>query len=414
MSRIDELIAELCPDGVEHKTLGELGIFARGNGLQKKDLRDSGVPAIHYGQVHTHYGIWTTETKSFVTPEFAARLRKAEPGDLVIATTSEDDEAVAKAVAWLGFVPAAVSGDAYIYQHSLDPKYVAYFFQSERFQEQKKRGITGTKVRRISGDSLAKIRIPVPPSEIQREIVRILDLFTTLEAELEAELEARRRQYAHYRDSLLTFPEGGVRWVPMGEVGTIFGGLTGKSKADFSDGNARFISYVNVFNNIAADMLADDRVRVGPSERQRALQRGDVLFTGSSETVDEVAMSSVITADVPEPVYLNSFCIGYRLNETGLLDPDFAKHLFRSAGMRGQLIRTASGVTRFNVSKQRLAKVRIPIPEVGEQRRIAGVLDKLDALVNDLSVGLPAELAARRKQYEYYRDQVLTFKEAAA
>lgn len=200
----------------------------------------------------------------------------------------------------------------------------------------------------------------------------------------------------------------------MGEVGAIFGGLTGKSKVDFSDGNARFISYVNVFNNIAADMSADDRVRVGPSERQRALQRGDVLFTGSSETPEEVAMSSVITDDVREPVYLNSFCIGYRLNDTDLLDPDFAKHLFRSAGMRRQLILTASGVTRFNVSKQRFAKVRFPIPEVGEQRRIAGILDKFDALVNDLSVGLPAELAARRKQYEYYRDRLLTFNEAVA
>lgn len=120
MSRIDELIAELCPGGVEHKTLGEVGNFIRGNGLQKKDLSESGVGAIHYGQVYTHYGIWATETKSFVSPELAKRLRKAKSGDLVIATTSENDEDVCKAVAWLGKDDIAISGDAYIYSHSLE------------------------------------------------------------------------------------------------------------------------------------------------------------------------------------------------------------------------------------------------------------------------------------------------------
>ncbi len=200
----------------------------------------------------------------------------------------------------------------------------------------------------------------------------------------------------------------------MGEAGTFFGGLTGKSKADFSDGNARFVSYVNIFNNIAVNLQAGDFVRVELGERQRQLQRGDVLFTGSSETPHEVGMSSVVTTDTAEPTYLNSFSIGYRLNEPGLLDPEFAKHLFRSTGLRQQIVRTASGVTRFNVSRVRLAKVEFPIPSKDEQARIARVLDNFELLVNDLSIGLPAELAARRKQYEYYRDQLLTFEVAAA
>ena len=203
MSRIDKLIADLCPNGIEFKPLGDMGSFTRGNGLQKTDLLREGTPAIHYGQVHTLYGTWTTQTKSFVSPELASKLRRAKQGDLVIATTSEDDDAVAKATAWLGRDEAAVSGDAYIYRHCLDPKYVAYFFQSGSFQEQKKRHITGAKVRRISGEALGKIRIPVPPLEVQREIARVLDKFT----QLEAELEARRKQYEYYRDRLLTFEE---------------------------------------------------------------------------------------------------------------------------------------------------------------------------------------------------------------
>ena len=239
MSRIDELIADHCPEGVAFKTLGDVGEFTRGNGLQKKDLTESGVGAIHYGQVYTHYGIWAAETKSCVSPELAKKLRKAKAGDLVIATTSENDEDVCKAVAWLGTDDIAVSGDAYIYHHSLEPKYVAYFFQSEQFQSQKIRHITGTKVKRISGESMAKFRIPVPPREVQREIVKVLDTFTKLEAELEAELEARRRQYQYYRDALLTFGERTdadaskqARITTLGEIGSFMRG-TGIQKVGY-------------------------------------------------------------------------------------------------------------------------------------------------------------------------------------
>lgn len=198
----------------------------------------------------------------------------------------------------------------------------------------------------------------------------------------------------------------------MGEFGTIFGGLNGKSKTDFTNGNARFVSYVNIFHNMAVRADADDFVRVAPTERQRHLRRGDVLFTGSSESAADVAMSSVVTDDPNGSLYLNSFSIGFRPHDSTALDPGFAKHLFRSSPMRAQLVRTASGVTRYNVSKVRLAKVVLPIPPRAEQRRIAGVLDTFDALVNDLSSGLPAEVDARRQQYAYYRDRLLTFKEA--
>lgn len=191
--------------------LGEIGNFTRGAGIQKTDFKESGVGCIHYGQIHTHYGTWAKETKSFVSQEYSARLRKARKGDLVIATTSEDDEAVAKAVAWLGDEDVAVSTDAYIFHHTIDPKYVAYFFQTESFQSQKKPHITGTKVRRISGERLAKIQIPVPPIEEQERIVAILDNFDALVNDLSsglpAEIRARRQQYEHYRDRLLTFAE---------------------------------------------------------------------------------------------------------------------------------------------------------------------------------------------------------------
>ena len=140
MSRIDDLIAEYCPDGVKHQTLGEIGEFIRGNGIQKRDFQDSGFGCIHYGQIYTYYGLFADHTKSFIDPNLAEKRKKAYKGDLVIATTSENEEDVCKACAWLGEEPIAISGDAYIFRHHQNPKYISYCFQSELFQSQKKKG----------------------------------------------------------------------------------------------------------------------------------------------------------------------------------------------------------------------------------------------------------------------------------
>ena len=405
MSRIDELIAELCPDGVEFRTLGDVGTFIRGNGLQKSDLTETGIPAIHYGQIHTYYGTWTTETISFVTPEFGKRLRKAGPGDLVIATTSEDDEAVGKAVAWLGGSDAAISGDAYIYHHSLVPKYASYFFQSEQFQSQKKRSITGTKVRRISGDSLAKIKAPVPPVAVQEEIVRVLDLFTTLEAELEAELEARRRQYAHYRDLLLTFPEaGGVRWVPMGELAEFKYGFTASAE---DSGKYRFLRITDI--SPWGKLLSTGAKYVPASDavRDYSVVRGDLLMARTGATYGKTML-----VDSDEPAVYASFLIRIQFSDSQLL-PSYYWHFAQSSlyWSQANAMVSTGGQPQFNANVLKLVKV--PVPPLEEQERIVAILDKFDALVNDLSVGLPAELAARRTQYEHYRDRLMDFEELA-
>ena len=193
--------------------LGSLGTFVRGNGLLKKDLQESGNPVIHYGQVFTRYGLHEDKTLSYANDEVYNKLRKAEKGNLVIATTSENDEDVCKALAWLGETPAGISGDAYIYRHEMNPKYVSYFFTTHDFQRQKLRHITGTKVRRVSGKNLETIEIPLPPLEEQQRIVDILDRFDALTSSLSeglpAELVARRSQYEYYRDQLLAFPRKG-------------------------------------------------------------------------------------------------------------------------------------------------------------------------------------------------------------
>jgi type I restriction enzyme S subunit len=192
-------------------TLGEVGRLVRGNGLPKTDFREVGVGAIHYGQIYTRYGTWTTETISFVSAELAVRLAKVDPGDLIITNTSENLEDVGKTVAWLGTEQIVTGGHATVLKHRQSPKFLAYWFQTPEFFAQKKRLATGTKVIDVSASNLAKIRVPLPPLTEQERIVAILDSFDTLVNDLSiglpAELAARRKQYEHYRDRLLTFEE---------------------------------------------------------------------------------------------------------------------------------------------------------------------------------------------------------------
>lgn len=139
----------------------------------------------------------------------------------MIATTSENDADVCRAVAWLGEASVAVSGDAYIYRHELDPTFVAYFFQSDAFQAQKTRHITGTKVRRVNGAAMASVMIPVPPRQVQVEIASILGTMEQLKATLVEEMTARRRQLAYYRDALLTKrPASGPRHTTLAKITT--------------------------------------------------------------------------------------------------------------------------------------------------------------------------------------------------
>jgi len=404
VSKIDDLIRERCPDGVPFRPLGEIGEFVRGNGLQKADLTDAGVPAIHYGQIHTAYGVWTKETKSFTSTELASRLRRAKPGDLVIATTSEDDSAVAKATAWLGDTEAAVSGDAYIFRHALDPKYVAYFFQSCSFQEQKNRHITGTKVRRISGEALARIVIPVPPLEVQREIVRILDAFTELVAELVAELEARRVQYQRYRAKLLAFEECAVEWSTLGGVSVKVssGGTPTSGRAEYYGGDIPWLRTQEVdFAPITGTAMTITEAGLQNSSA-KWIPAHCVIIAMYGATAAKVAVNEI-------PLTTNQACCNLEINQE-VADYRFVYHWVASQYER---LRSLGEGSQSNLNAKKVREFPIPVPPMSVQKQIVRILDRFDALVNSLTDGLPAEIAARRKQYAYYRDRLLSFEETA-
>jgi len=191
--------------------MGAIGSFIRGRRFTKTDLMDRGIPAIHYGDIYTTLGTSASSTTSHVRPDMAGKLRFAHHGDVVIAAVGETVEDVGKAVAWLGEEDVAIHDDCFLFRHEMNPKFVSYFLQTHAFHSQKNRYVARAKVKRLSSENLARIRMPVPSAEEQERIVSILDKFdalvNNLSSGLPAEIAARRRQYEHYRDRLLTFRE---------------------------------------------------------------------------------------------------------------------------------------------------------------------------------------------------------------
>ena len=162
----------------------------------------------------------------------------------------------------------------------------------------------------------------------------------------------------------------GVRFKTLGVLGDFYGGLSGKSKEDFSDGNAKYITYMNIASNIAVNTDINTLVKVDKEEHQNKIEYGDVLFTGSSETPDEVGISSVLTKKIDEPLYLNSFCFGFRLHDKNMFLPDFFKYLFRDDEIRKQIIKTATHIGNSHEKTKTPTRVpKLMMPGITSSRR---------------------------------------------
>lgn len=189
--------------------LNEIGKFIRGRRFTKADYVETGINAIHYGEIYTQYGVWTDKVVSQVRSDMASTLRYAQPGDVVITDVGETVEDVGKAVAWMGDDKVAIHDHCYAFRHDMNPKFVSYYMQTTSFISEKAKYVARTKVKTLLVDGFSKIRIPVPPREEQDRIVAILDKFDILTNSISEgfprEIELRRKQYTHYRDKLLNF-----------------------------------------------------------------------------------------------------------------------------------------------------------------------------------------------------------------
>lgn len=192
-----------------------------------------------------------------------------------------------------------------------------------------------------------------------------------------------------------------MRRVRLKEIGTFYSGLSGKSKSDFSEGNALLVTYRNIFNNPVLNPAINDTVVVGKDEKQNEVLWGDILITGSSETPADAGMSSVVLFNPHEKMYLNSFCFGFRLNDMNEVLPSYIGHLLRSTFIRAAISKTAFGVTRFNVNRMRFADIEIPLPPPNIQKEIISILDSFTSLIDKMK----QEVEMRKKQMEYYIDK---------
>lgn len=381
MSHIDELIQKLCPDGVRHVALSEVADYSSTR-VDAADLDETtfvgvdNLVAEKGGRVDASY------------PPNTARLTAYEPGDILLGNIRPYLKKI-----WRATNEGGCSGDVLAIRikpenrAEINSEFLYYLLSSDVFFAYNMQHAKGAKMPRGNKAAILNYRIPVPPLEVQREIVRVLDKFTQLEAELEAELEARRAQYEHYRTELLVFGDGVPRRL-LGDIATIG---TGSHDTKDATADGEFVFYARGREPLWLDSYDFD---------ERA-----IITAGDGVGVGKVFHF----ADGKYALHQRA----YRIVPGKQVDSRFIYHYLVSDFSR-YLERTSVHASVTSLRRPMFLKYPVPVPPPAEQERIVATLDKFESLVSDISIGFPAELAARRKQYEHYRDRLLTFKELAS
>lgn len=287
------------------------------------------------------------------------------------------------------------------YKNEINKKYFAYQLEAKFNIE--KESARGSTIKTITKEEFTKFKIPIPPLKIQEEIANILDKFTELEKELEKELEARRSQYEYYLEELFTIEDAQYKF--LGEVGKFTRGKRFVKKDIIEKGTpcihyGEMYTYYNVWAREAKSFLEPNLAK-----KLRFAKQGDVVIVQAGETIEDIGKGVAWLGN--SEVVIHDACYIFKHN----LNPKYVSYYLRTNQFHSQIKKYVSSGKISSINAKGLSKAKIPIPSIKEQDNIVAILDKFDALVNDISIGLPAELNARRKQYEYYRNKLLTFKE---
>jgi len=403
MTKLEELINELCPNGVEYKKIGDVCDILRGKRLTKKELSDEGkYPVLHGGSSPMgYYNEYNRKANTTVV------VNTGNAGSVFFY-----DKEFWSSDACFSIYPKDCLRDKFI-----------FFFLSSNEHKLKSRIRYGA-MPTIDSLAVETIKIPVPPLEVQDEIVKILDNFTLLTAELTAELTARQKQYAFYRDYLLDFSNedvtkkipdidcSNVEYKRLGDIALVtkLAGYEFTKYVTYSDnGNIIALRGLNVKNG---QLVLDDVKYIDNSDLSKLnrskLVTGDMLFTYVG-TIGQVAL-----IDKNDRFYLAPNVAMIRLNDKERILPKYLMHFFQTnLFWNNQINKLLQSSSMKNIPMEKIRKFVIPVPPLSVQENIVKILDRFDKLNNDMSKGLPAEIEARKKQYEYYRDTLLSFDDKA-
>lgn len=397
MKNLETLIQELCPDGVEFVKLGDILDYEQPTKyiVKCKDYQNEGMPVLTAGQ--TFILGYTDETNGI--------FEASKENPVIIF----DD--FTTSFHWVDFnfkvKSSAMKMLRVLSEREVLFRFVYYAMKCIKYQslEHSRQWIS----------KYSQIEIPLPPIEVQTEIVRILDKFTSLEAELEAELKAeldcRKRQYEYYCVKLLSFENVGgqeVEWKKMSEVGTF---IRGKRfvRTDIVEEGVPCIHYGDIYTYYGLTATkAKTYLKPEKAEKMKFASKNDVVIVGAGENNMDIGVGVAWLSD--EEVAIHDACYIFKSK----MNPRFVSHYLRGSNYHLQIRKYVCEGKICSISSKSIGLSLIPVPSLQEQERIATILDRFESLTTSLQSGLPAEIAARRQQYENYRDKLLTFKRKGA
>lgn len=397
MSKIERMLQELCPNGVEYKKLEDICECYAGATPNTKRIEyweNGTIPWMSSGEVNKGV-VWETEKKITQLGYDSSSTKMVPANTVVVALAGQGKTRGSVAIVR---IPLCTNQSlcSLVTKGDVNPDFLYHYLKGQYLTLRKISSGDGTR----GGLNLKMINafeIPVPPLPIQEEIVRILDRFTALTAELQAELQARQEQYEYYRNKLLTFnilppptTSAEVRWMKMSEICSVYTGGEMPKNSIISDVKTELYKYPiyangkDVYGYSNSFRIKEDSVCISSI----GANAGTVFFKKGYFT--PIIRLKVI---VPLTNTINTKYLYYAISTLQ--------------------IKTKGNGGIPNINANDIKKLLVPIPSLSEQQRIVSILDKFETLVNDLSKGLPAEIAAVQEQYEYYRNKLLTFKRIA-
>ena len=413
MSKLDEMIRELCPDGVEYKRFDEVCTLNARIGWQrltKAEYMSKGDYLLITGTDFTETHEIDYSTCVYVTEERYKQDLKIQlkNGDILITK----DGTLGKVAQVKGLeMPATLNGGVFVVRckdGSLENRFILHYLLSNHFQSVVEQQKTGSTISHLTQTLFSRLMIPIPPLEIQREIVRILDNFT----ELTAELTARKTQYSFYRSRLLTF-DANVEWKTVDEIAEVtdyvangsFAALKENVNYKHTPDYAILVRTADLVNGFDEENLVYIDKHAYNYLSKSKLYGGEIIINNIGAGVGTTFLCPCL--DTYMSLAPNSIMVKTNNNKFYYywLNSKEGQNAIRKIVSQGSL-------PKFN--KTGFRSIRLPVPPLDVQNRIVNVLDNFEKICSDLNIGLPAEIEARQKQYEYYRDKLLTFKEVAA